>query len=156
MKSSLLLIEAAAASTIAPTLLTFYGYPDNDPPSADIAYDCGRGYTANGISPIPLSLCHIYSIDWLADRNWITLQSSDSSQCPRGIRPVWDSLHPISPEVCDNRGYMCEMQYVCPSPLSLWIYAKKKPPTGKPSNITWTSGLDQQSTTTMWFRARIH
>lgn len=63
MKSSLLLIEAAAASTIAPTLLTFYGYPDNDPPSADIAYDCGRGYTANGISPIPLSLCHIYSID---------------------------------------------------------------------------------------------
>ncbi|RAL15826.1 uncharacterized protein BO97DRAFT_431591 [Aspergillus homomorphus CBS 101889] len=28
---------------------TFYGYPDNDPPGADIAYDCGRGYTAGGI-----------------------------------------------------------------------------------------------------------
>ncbi|EME85999.1 uncharacterized protein MYCFIDRAFT_39450 [Pseudocercospora fijiensis CIRAD86] len=27
---------------------TFYGYPDNDPPSAQIAYDCGRGYTAGG------------------------------------------------------------------------------------------------------------
>lgn len=51
MKYSLLLVEAVAvaASTISPTLLTFYGYPDNDPPSADIAYDCGRGYTANGI-----------------------------------------------------------------------------------------------------------
>ena len=50
MKPSLLLVEAAAAVTVSPTLLTFYGYPDNDPPSADIALDCGRGYTASGIS----------------------------------------------------------------------------------------------------------
>jgi hypothetical protein len=30
--------------------MTFYGWPDNDPPSADTAYDCGygRGYTAGG------------------------------------------------------------------------------------------------------------
>ncbi|KAK4506086.1 hypothetical protein PRZ48_004051 [Zasmidium cellare] len=27
---------------------TFYGFPDNDPPSADIAYDCGRGNKAGG------------------------------------------------------------------------------------------------------------
>ncbi|PYH41011.1 uncharacterized protein BP01DRAFT_408577 [Aspergillus saccharolyticus JOP 1030-1] len=27
---------------------TFYGYPDNDPPGADIAYNCGRGTSAGG------------------------------------------------------------------------------------------------------------
>ena len=29
-------------------MLTFSKDPDNDPPSAQIAYDCGRGYTAGG------------------------------------------------------------------------------------------------------------
>lgn len=29
--------------------ITFYGWPDNDPPSADTAYDCGgRNYIAGG------------------------------------------------------------------------------------------------------------
>ena len=28
---------------------TFYGYPDNDPPGADISEDCGRGMAAGGI-----------------------------------------------------------------------------------------------------------
>lgn len=28
---------------------TFYGYPDNDPPGANILYNCGRGNTAGGI-----------------------------------------------------------------------------------------------------------
>ncbi|KAK6819910.1 hypothetical protein RU639_006997 [Aspergillus parasiticus] len=27
---------------------TFYGFPDNDPPSCAISYDCGRGLTAGG------------------------------------------------------------------------------------------------------------
>lgn len=37
-------------SSLSPVSLTFYGYPDNDPPSADIAWDCGRGYKAGGNS----------------------------------------------------------------------------------------------------------
>ncbi|PWY67119.1 hypothetical protein BO94DRAFT_612331 [Aspergillus sclerotioniger CBS 115572] len=43
-----LVSAAAACSTKSDVEITFYGYPDNDPPSADIAYDCGRGYTAGG------------------------------------------------------------------------------------------------------------
>ncbi|KAF7593015.1 hypothetical protein BBP40_012102 [Aspergillus hancockii] len=31
------------------TIHTFYGFPDNDPPGAAIAYDCGRGQTAGGV-----------------------------------------------------------------------------------------------------------
>ena len=45
-----LISTAAACSTQSDVEITFYGYPDNDPPSADIAYDCGRGYTAGGMS----------------------------------------------------------------------------------------------------------
>ncbi|GIZ37147.1 hypothetical protein CKM354_000060500 [Cercospora kikuchii] len=38
------------AQTINNVEHTFYGFPDNDPPSAQTAYDCGygRGYTAGG------------------------------------------------------------------------------------------------------------
>lgn len=43
-------ITAPSCSTIYPVTFTFYGWPDNDPPSADIAYDCGRGYTAGGMT----------------------------------------------------------------------------------------------------------
>ncbi|OJI83541.1 hypothetical protein ASPTUDRAFT_55578 [Aspergillus tubingensis CBS 134.48] len=43
-----LLSASVACSTESDVEITFYGYPDNDPPSADIAYDCGRGYTAGG------------------------------------------------------------------------------------------------------------
>ncbi|CAK46754.1 uncharacterized protein BO96DRAFT_436151 [Aspergillus niger CBS 101883] len=43
-----LLGASVACSTESDVEITFYGYPDNDPPSADIAYDCGRGYTAGG------------------------------------------------------------------------------------------------------------
>lgn len=63
MKSILALITLTAATAAAtctsvnPVLLTFYGYPDNDPPSADIAYDCGRGYKASG-----MSLCFFYLV----------------------------------------------------------------------------------------------
>ncbi|RAL13394.1 uncharacterized protein BO97DRAFT_450076 [Aspergillus homomorphus CBS 101889] len=45
------LVSAAAAascSTESGFEVTFYGYPDNSPPGADISYDCGRGYTAGG------------------------------------------------------------------------------------------------------------
>ncbi|KAA8649449.1 hypothetical protein EYZ11_007760 [Aspergillus tanneri] len=45
-------LVAAAASKSCNTEsgfeVTFYGYADNDPPGADIAYDCGRGYKAGG------------------------------------------------------------------------------------------------------------
>lgn len=44
-----LLSASVACSTESDVEITFYGYPDNDPPSADIAYDCGRGYTAGGM-----------------------------------------------------------------------------------------------------------
>lgn len=40
--------KPTSCSTVSPVTLTFYGWPDNDPPSADIAYDCGRGYKAGG------------------------------------------------------------------------------------------------------------
>ncbi|KAE8393532.1 hypothetical protein BDV23DRAFT_149352 [Aspergillus alliaceus] len=45
------LVAAAAAkscNTESDFEVTFYGYADNDPPGADIAYDCGRGYKAGG------------------------------------------------------------------------------------------------------------
>lgn len=43
-------------SSLSSVSLTFYGYPDNDPPSADIAWDCGRGYKAGGkLFTIPLT-----------------------------------------------------------------------------------------------------
>ncbi|OJJ84958.1 uncharacterized protein ASPGLDRAFT_147568 [Aspergillus glaucus CBS 516.65] len=37
-----------SCSTVSQVTLTFYGWPDNDPPSAEIAYDCGRGNKAGG------------------------------------------------------------------------------------------------------------
>jgi hypothetical protein len=40
---------AVACSQQGGTILTFYGWPDNDPPSAGVAYDCGgRNYIAGG------------------------------------------------------------------------------------------------------------
>jgi hypothetical protein len=48
------LVSAAASkscSTESDFEVTFYGYADNSPPGAGIAYDCGRGYTAGGGSP---------------------------------------------------------------------------------------------------------
>lgn len=42
---------AQACSTKSSVKVTFFGYPDNDPPSGQIAYNCGRGFTAGGIVP---------------------------------------------------------------------------------------------------------
>lgn len=42
---------AHACSTKSSVKVTFFGYPDNDPPSGQIAYNCGRGFTAGGIIP---------------------------------------------------------------------------------------------------------
>ncbi|CAM6116143.1 unnamed protein product [Calypogeia fissa] len=42
------IFTASACSVISNVEITFYGYPDNSPPGAAIAYDCGRGYTAGG------------------------------------------------------------------------------------------------------------
>ncbi|OAQ99358.1 hypothetical protein LLEC1_01061 [Akanthomyces lecanii] len=39
---------ASACSTPGNYIVTFYGYPDNDPPGPAIAYDCGRGSRAGG------------------------------------------------------------------------------------------------------------
>lgn len=41
-------LAATACDTVGQVTHTFYGYPDNDPPGADIAYDCGRGFKAGG------------------------------------------------------------------------------------------------------------
>ncbi|KAF3770324.1 hypothetical protein M406DRAFT_29558, partial [Cryphonectria parasitica EP155] len=38
---------AQSCSTVT-SEITFYGEPDNSPSGCDIAYDCGRGYTAGG------------------------------------------------------------------------------------------------------------
>lgn len=41
---------AAACSTPSNFIVTFYGYPDNDPPGPATAYNCGgRNYKAGGI-----------------------------------------------------------------------------------------------------------
>ncbi|KAK5994293.1 hypothetical protein PT974_04765 [Cladobotryum mycophilum] len=39
---------STACSTPGNYIVTFYGWPDNDPAGAGIAYDCGRGYKAGG------------------------------------------------------------------------------------------------------------
>lgn len=49
----------AACSRQGSVELTFYGFPDNDPPSAQTAYDCGgRNYVAGGTGTFdnPLSM----------------------------------------------------------------------------------------------------
>lgn len=40
---------ASACSTPGNYIVTFYGYPDNDPPGPATAYDCGRGSRAGGM-----------------------------------------------------------------------------------------------------------
>ena len=45
-------IPLVASCTVQSNVqFTFYGYPDNSPPGAGIAYDCGRGYSAGGRKP---------------------------------------------------------------------------------------------------------
>lgn len=39
---------ASACSTPGNYIVTFYGYPDNDPPGPAISYNCGRGNRAGG------------------------------------------------------------------------------------------------------------
>lgn len=41
-------LMARGCSTVDNVITTFYGWPDNSPPGAGTAYDCGRGYTAGG------------------------------------------------------------------------------------------------------------
>ena len=56
------LVGAVTACTVADNYeITFYGYPDNSPPGADIAYDCGRGYTAGGSSPLLICFFNQFS-----------------------------------------------------------------------------------------------
>lgn len=46
-----MLSTVQACSTKSNVKVTFFGYPDNDPPSGQIAYNCGRGFTAGGYIP---------------------------------------------------------------------------------------------------------
>ncbi|PLN80285.1 hypothetical protein BDW42DRAFT_114696 [Aspergillus taichungensis] len=42
--------KKSSICTVVPKVsYTFYGYPDNDPPGADIMHDCGRGTSAGGV-----------------------------------------------------------------------------------------------------------
>jgi hypothetical protein len=41
-------LPGLACQQVSKFFITFYGWPDNDPPGTDIAYDCGRGNTAAG------------------------------------------------------------------------------------------------------------
>ncbi|MCJ1442868.1 MAG: hypothetical protein MMC23_003365 [Stictis urceolatum] len=48
--ASLVFGLSSACSTVSNSQVTFYGYPDNDPPGADTAHDCGgRNYQAGGL-----------------------------------------------------------------------------------------------------------
>jgi len=54
MKSTTALLLLAGATTLNATCtiqgfttITFYGFPDNSPPGAGIAFDCGRGFVAS-------------------------------------------------------------------------------------------------------------
>lgn len=55
-----MLSTVQACSTESNVKVTFFGYPDNDPPSGQIAYNCGRGFTAGGY--IPFSLDHGHDV----------------------------------------------------------------------------------------------
>ena len=43
--------------------ITFFGYPDNSPPGGDIAFDCGRGFTAGGDGSLgnPVTMAAAYN-----------------------------------------------------------------------------------------------
>ena len=41
--------KSSTCTVIPKVSYTFYGYPDNDPPGADIMHDCGRGTSAGGV-----------------------------------------------------------------------------------------------------------
>lgn len=44
---------SAACSTPGNFIITFYGYPDNDPPGPGTAHNCGgRNYVAGGMTPL--------------------------------------------------------------------------------------------------------
>ena len=68
---------SATCSKFNSVTMTFYGYPDNDPPGADTAYNCGgRNYVAGGsgsysdpitfaTAPGEFSKCEIIYIPYL-------------------------------------------------------------------------------------------
>lgn len=183
MKSILALITLTAASAAAtctpinPVVLTFYGYPDNDPPSADIAYDCGRGYKASGMS---LFLFFIY---YLSFTGMICMQRTNKTGNGTYNNPLTAaSAAPGEFNKCEVlylpylRKYViiedtcaqCSMSRSLPPSLSCLIYIDiyrylyhlgnkltKQSKTGNKTPITWTSGPDQQTRITQkWLVAR--
>jgi len=41
-------VASQSCYAVSNVKMTFYGYPDNDPPGAATAYNCGRNYKAGG------------------------------------------------------------------------------------------------------------
>jgi hypothetical protein len=83
------LADAAACSITQGVHITFYGYPDNDPPGSGTAYDCGRGYKAGGTgtyadpltfasSKIEYSVCQIIYSPYL--KKYLRMED-DCVQC---------------------------------------------------------------------------
>lgn len=69
---SLLTLTALLLSALSPATsckvqtnwkITFFGYPDNSPAGGDIAFDCGRGFTAGGDGSLgnPVTMAAAYN-----------------------------------------------------------------------------------------------
>lgn len=72
MKPSPLTLTALLLSASSPAIscqvqanwkITFFGYPDNSPAGADIAFNCGRGFTAGGDGSLndPVTMAAAYN-----------------------------------------------------------------------------------------------
>lgn len=73
MKPTPLTLTALLLSASSPAIscqvqtnwkITFFGYPDNSPPSGDIAFDCGRGFAAGGDGSLndPVTMAAAYNV----------------------------------------------------------------------------------------------
>lgn len=73
MKPTPLTLAALLVSASAPAIscqvqtnwkITFFGYPDNSPPSGDIAFNCGRGFAAGGDGSLnnPVTMAAAYNV----------------------------------------------------------------------------------------------
>jgi hypothetical protein len=94
-----LVVSAFGANQVAPGFqITFYGYPDNDPPGADTAHNCGgRNYIAAGIgtyaSPLTMAMapgifstCEIVYSPYL--KKYLRLED-DCASCSGNWIDVW-------------------------------------------------------------------
>ena len=87
---------AQACSAVSGVKMTFYGWPDNDPPGAGTAYDCGgRNYIAGGTgtysnpltfasSPSEYNVCEIIYSSYL--KKYLRMEDS-CEQCSMSNSP---------------------------------------------------------------------